>query len=72
MPGLVVRVEVTVGQQVEIGAGLVVVEAMKMENELRAQRAGVVQTVHVAPGQTVDKGASLVTLGPVPNAEPSG
>ena len=72
MPGLVVRVEVAVGQRVEVGAGLVVVEAMKMENELRAQRPGVVETIHVAAGQTVDKGASLVTLGPVPNAEPSG
>jgi len=72
MPGLVVRVEVTVGQRVEAGAGLVVVEAMKMENELRAPRPGVVETVHVAAGATVDKGASLVTLGPVPNAEPSG
>jgi len=72
MPGLVVRVEVTVGQRVEAGAGLVVVEAMKMENELRAPRSGVVETVHVAAGQTVDKGASLVTLSPVPNAEPSG
>ena len=72
MPGLVVRVEVTVGQRVEAGAGLVVVEAMKMENELRAPRSGVVETVHVAAGQTVDKGASLVTLRPVPNAEPSG
>ena len=72
MPGLVVRVEVSQGQVVKVGEGLVVVEAMKMENELRAQRAGVVQTVHVAPGQTVDKGASLVTLGPLPNAEPSG
>jgi len=49
-----------------------VVEAMKMENELRAQRAGVVETVHVAAGQTVDKGASLITLAPAPNAEPSG
>ncbi len=72
MPGLVVRVEVTVGQRVEAGAGLVVVEAMKMENELRAPRPGVVETVHVAAGETVDKGASLVTLGPAPNAEPSG
>ena len=72
MHGLVVRVEVTVGQQVETGAGLVVVEAMKMENELRATRPGVVQTIHVAPGQTVDKGASLVTLGPLQNVEPSG
>lgn len=68
MPGLVVRVEVEVGQRVEAGAGLVVVEAMKMENELRAPHAGVVETVHVAAGQTVEKGAPLVTLA---SAEPS-
>ena len=63
MPGLVVRVEVADGQRVDAGAGLVVVEAMKMENELRAPHAGVVQTVHVMPGQTVEKGMALVTLG---------
>ncbi len=68
MPGLVVRVEVAVGQRVEAGAGLVVVEAMKMENELRATRAAVVAAVHVAPGQAVEKGAPLVTL---ENVEPS-
>jgi len=62
MPGLVARVEVAVGQRVEAGAGLVVVEAMKMENELRAPRAGVVQAVHVTAGQPVEKGAPLVTL----------
>ena len=62
MPGLVVRVEVTAGQRVEAGAGLVIVEAMKMENELRAPRAAVVAAVHVAAGQTVEKGAPLVTL----------
>ncbi|MGH7731018.1 MAG: acetyl-CoA carboxylase biotin carboxyl carrier protein subunit, partial [Candidatus Eiseniibacteriota bacterium] len=67
MPGLVVRVEVAAGQRVETGAGLVVVEAMKMENELRAPRPGVVETVHVAAGQTVEKGAPLVTLGPLPS-----
>jgi biotin carboxyl carrier protein len=69
MPGLVVRVEVAAGQRVEAGAGLVVVEAMKMENELRAPRAGVVQTVHVAAGQAVEKGVALVTLA---SPEPSG
>jgi len=63
MPGLVVRVEVADGQRVDAGAGLVVVEAMKMENELRAPRAGMVQTVHVAVGQAVEKGMPLVTLG---------
>jgi len=69
MPGLVVRIEVAEGQQVDAGAGLVVVEAMKMENELRAPRSGMVQTVHVAIGQAVEKGASLVTLA---SPEPSG
>jgi len=69
MPGLVVRIEVAEGQRVDAGAGLVVVEAMKMENELRAPRAGMVQTVHVAVGQAVEKGASLVTLA---SSEPSG
>jgi pyruvate carboxylase subunit B len=62
MPGLVVRIPVSEGQQVAAGAPLVVVEAMKMENELKAPRAGVVKTVHVTPGQAVDKGAPLVTL----------
>jgi acetyl/propionyl-CoA carboxylase alpha subunit len=62
MPGMVVRVEVVERQRVEAGAGLVVVEAMKMENELRAPWAGVVARVHVTPGQAVEKGAPLVTL----------
>ena len=69
MPGLVVRIEVAEGQEVDAGTGLVVVEAMKMENELRAPRPGKVQTVHVAVGQAVEKGASLVTLA---SPEPSG
>ncbi len=69
MPGLVVRVEVEPGQRVDAGAGLVVVEAMKMENELRAPGAGVVAAVHVVPGQVVERGAALVTL---ESAEPSG
>jgi len=62
MPGLVVRIEVAAGQPVLAGAGLVVVEAMKMENELRAPHSGVVATVHVAVGQAVERGAPLVTL----------
>ena len=69
MPGLVVRVAVAAGQRVDAGTGVVVVEAMKMENELRAPRAGVVETVHVAVGQAVEKGAPLVTLA---SSEPSG
>ena len=62
MPGLIVRVNVTQGQQITAGTGLVVMEAMKMENELRASASGVVKAVHVAPGQAVEKGALLVEL----------
>ena len=62
MPGLVVRVNAQVGDEVQAGQGLVVMEAMKMENELRAQAAGRVKSVLVAPGKAVEKGALLVTL----------
>jgi len=71
MPGLVVRVEVSEGQVVEVGEGLVVVEAMKMENELRASHAGVVEQIHVSAGQRVEKGAPLVTLS-ARSSQPSG
>lgn len=60
MPGLVVRVQVEVGQPIAAGAGVVVLEAMKMENELRAGTAGVVRTVRVRPGEAVEKGQVLV------------
>ena len=62
MPGLIVRVEVAVGQEVAAGTGVVVVEAMKMENELRAHGRGVVEQIHVSAGDRVEKGAPLVTL----------
>ena len=63
MPGLVVKVHVVVGQVVEAGQGLVAMEAMKMENELRSASAGTVTAVRVQLGQAVDKGAILVELG---------
>ena len=62
MPGLVVRVNVQSGDVVAAGQGLVVMEAMKMENELRASSAGRVKAVHVQPGTAVDKGALLIEL----------
>ena len=65
MPGLVVRVEVDVGDTVQKGQGLVIVEAMKMENELRAEVPGRVLAVHVRPGGTVEKDQVLIDLGPV-------
>jgi pyruvate carboxylase subunit B len=60
MPGLVVRVDVEPGQPVAAGAGAVVLEAMKMENELRVTGAGVVRSVRVRPGEAVEKGQLLV------------
>jgi pyruvate carboxylase subunit B len=62
MPGLVVRVNVAPGDHVEAGQGVVVMEAMKMENELRASAAGTVKTVRVSAGTAVEKGAVLVEL----------
>jgi pyruvate carboxylase subunit B len=63
MPGLVVRVLVERGASVSAGAGLVVLEAMKMENELKAAAAATVTQVLVRPGQAVEKGQTLVVLG---------
>ena len=60
MPGMVMKVAVEEGQRVEAGAALVVLEAMKMENELRAPVAAVVKGVKVKAGQAVEKGQVLV------------
>ena len=62
MPGRVLRVQVSAGDLVPAGQGLVVVEAMKMENELKAPRAGRVLEVAVHEGQAVETGALLVVL----------
>jgi biotin carboxyl carrier protein len=62
MPGRVVRVLVKVGDAVELRQPLVVVEAMKMENELGSPKAGVVKEVPVVEGQSVDAGRLLVIV----------
>ncbi len=62
MPGKVVKVLVRPGDAVEAGQGLIVVEAMKMENELRAAKAGRVASVAVTEGQSVDAGAVLAVV----------
>jgi pyruvate carboxylase subunit B len=62
MPGKVVKVLVTVGQQVTARQGVAVIEAMKMENELRAGRDGTVRDVLVAEGALDDAGAPLVVI----------
>jgi biotin carboxyl carrier protein len=62
MPGMIVRVQVQVGDAVQAGQGLVVMEAMKMENELRASAAATVKAVHARVGSAVEKGALLLEL----------
>lgn len=62
MPGLVVRIAVSEGDVVAAGAGLVVLEAMKMENELKAPSAGTIRSIRVITGQAVEKGEVLLTL----------
>ena len=62
MPGKVVRVLVNEGDQVEEGQGLVVVEAMKMENEITAPKSGRVSSVTVTPDQTVEGNTTLVVI----------
>ena len=63
MPGKVVRVLVEAGASVEKGTGVVIVEAMKMQNELKSPRTGVVVTVNVVPDDTVNAGEVLATIG---------
>jgi pyruvate carboxylase subunit B len=62
MPGLIVAVKVAAGQDVKKGETLVILESMKMENELKAPREGKVGSVRVEPRQTVEQGQTLVTL----------
>lgn len=63
MPGTILKVNVTQGQKVAEGTVLCVLEAMKMENEILAPKAGTVTQVLAAKGATVDTGAPLVVIG---------
>ncbi len=62
MPGTILSVNVTAGQSVKSGDVLVILEAMKMENEIKAPKDGTVSSVAVSKGESVDTGATLVTL----------
>ena len=63
MPGNILKVNVSAGQAVKAGTVLVVLEAMKMENEIMAPKDGTVTQVLVSKGSTVDTGAPLVVIG---------
>jgi biotin carboxyl carrier protein len=63
IPGMVVKILVQADEEVEEGQPLAILEAMKMENEIRAPRAGTVKQIDVGPGDRVDQGAVLLVLG---------
>lgn len=62
MPGRVVRILVEPGQEIRKGQGLLVIEAMKMENEISSPRDGKIAAIHVDAGRTVEGGAELVSI----------
>ncbi|MCS6937600.1 MAG: acetyl-CoA carboxylase biotin carboxyl carrier protein subunit, partial [Candidatus Bipolaricaulota bacterium] len=62
MPGLIVAVPVVEGQTVKKGDNLVILESMKMQNELKSPRAGTVTRVNVRAGQSVEQNQVMVTL----------
>lgn len=63
MPGVILNILVTVGQMVKKGDKVVILESMKMENELRAMREGLVKRIMVGKGANVEKGQELVIIG---------
>ena len=68
MPGKIVKVEVQAGEAVSEGQGIVIVEAMKMENEIPSPIDGVVTDIQVSEGDTVEAGAVLFMVEPPPEA----
>ena len=62
MQGTIVKVLVEVGQAVKVGDAVVVLEAMKMENQLQAEKAGTVKSINVKPGDKVGSGDVLVVI----------
>ena len=62
MPGIVREILVEAGDVVQPGQALLILEAMKMQNEIRTDRAGTVSSIHIAAGDTVDKGAKLIEI----------
>lgn len=62
MPGLVLKIEVELGQQINPGSGLIILEAMKMENEIKSTVSGVVKEIRVKEKTPVEKGEILLIL----------
>ena len=62
MPGTIVEIKVSVGDKVSAGDGLVVIEAMKMENEIQAPKNGTIMAIHVAKGDSVSPNETLLEI----------
>jgi biotin carboxyl carrier protein len=63
MPGLILKVRKTVGEKVEQGESVVILEAMKMENDLKAPASGIIENIFVTEGSAVEKGTDLFSIG---------
>lgn len=63
LPGVIIGIHCKVGDQVKRGQRLIVLEAMKMENDIKADRDGVIASIAVSQGESVQEGATLVTIG---------
>lgn len=64
MPGKVIKILVKEGEKVKPGTGIIIIEAMKMENEIQCRNAGVVKAVHVKGGQVIESDVPLVEIDP--------
>lgn len=62
LPGVIVSINVGIGQQVKEGQVVAVLEAMKMENEIQAECNGVVQSINVSPGESILEGTDIITI----------
>lgn len=63
MPGLIIRIKKKIGDPVEMGESVVILEAMKMENDLRAQSTGIIKEIFVSEGVSVEKDTVLLSIG---------
>jgi biotin carboxyl carrier protein len=63
MPGLILKVRKKVGDHVELGESVIILEAMKMENDLKAHASGIIENIYVTEGSAVEKGCTLFSIG---------
>ncbi|MCP4156820.1 MAG: acetyl-CoA carboxylase biotin carboxyl carrier protein subunit [bacterium] len=65
MPGKVIKVLAQEGQHVNANTGIIIIEAMKMENELKCRKPGIVKSIHVQPGENIESDITLAVIDPL-------